>query len=82
MRKLLIMLRKFTMLRWRNARRRRDIMESDLIVPGKLVLSMLEDAQKSRAEAQKYERKPDAERIDGEIKILTWLLKVYGGSKN
>lgn len=81
MRKLLIMLRKFTTLRWRNARRRRDIMESDLIVPGKLVLSMLEDAQKSRAEAQKYERKPDAERIDGEIKILTWLLKIYG-SKN
>lgn len=82
MRKLLIILRKFTTLRWRNARRRRQIMEDDIVVPGKTVLTMLDAAQKSRAEAQKYDRKPDAERLDGEVKVLTWLVKTYGGSKD
>lgn len=82
MRKLFIMLRKLTTLRWRNARRRREIMEGDIVVPGKIVLEMLESARKSRDDAQKYDRKPDAERLDGEVKVLTWLLKTYGGSKD
>ena len=82
MRKFFIMLRKVTTLRWRIARRRRQIMADDIVVPGALVLEMLEAAQKSRAEAQKYERKPDAERLDGEVKVLTWLLNSYGRSKD
>lgn len=82
MRKLFIMLRKLTTLRWRNARRRREIMEGDIVVPGAVVLGMLEAARKSRDEAAKYDRKPDADRLDGESKVLTWLLKTYGGSKD
>lgn len=82
MRKLFIMLRKLTTLRWRNARRRREIMENDIVVSGALILEMLEAARKSRDDAQKYDRKPDADRLDGEVKVLTWLLKTYGGSKD
>lgn len=82
MRKFFIMLRKLTTLRWRNARRRREIMENDIVVSGALILEMLEAARKSRDDAQKYDRKPDADRLDGEVKVLTWLLKTYGGSKD
>ncbi len=82
MRKLFIILRKLTILRWRIARRRREITEGDVVVPGKIVLDMLEATRKSRDDAQKYDRKPDADRLDGEAKVLTWLLKTYGGPKD
>lgn len=75
MMKLLVHLRKLTFLKWRNDRRRREIAATDIVVPGSVILDMLERARKSRDEAQKYERKPDAERLDGEVKILSWLLK-------
>lgn len=82
MMKPLIKLRKFTTLRWANTRRRREITEGDIVVPGALVLEMLDAARKSRDEAQRYERKPDAERLDGEVKVLSWLLNTYGGPKD
>lgn len=74
MTRLWIKLRKMTFLKWRINARRRELQATDIVVSGGVILDMLERAKKSRAEAQKYERKPDAERLDGEIKILSWLL--------
>lgn len=82
MMKFLIKARKLTTLRWRNARRRREIESGDIVVPGSVVLEALDVARKSRDDAQKYDRKPDADRLDGEARVLTWLLKTYGGPKD
>lgn len=82
MRKFFLKIWNRTILKWRIARRRKAIEEGDIVVPGAIVLEMLETVRRSRSEAQRYDRKPDADRLDGEAKILTWLLKTYGGSKD
>ncbi len=56
------------------ARQRREIMEGDIAIPGAEVLAKLEATKTALIEAQRYERKPDAERLDGEIRVLSWIL--------